>query len=90
MTHLVARMLVQSGVYDEFVKKLTARVAALSMGNGAADGVQLGPLINGGGLSKSERLVGDAVKKVRQSCVDLAHRCGWVPVAAPLDGVTQP
>ncbi len=51
-------------MYDEFVKRLAAKVATLSMGNGAAAGVQLGPLINGGGLQKTERLVTDAVKKV--------------------------
>ncbi len=57
-------MLVQDGVYDAFVKKLTERVASLVVGNGAADGVHLGPLINGGGLAKVERLVADAVSKV--------------------------
>ncbi len=69
-------MLVQDGVYDAFVKKLTERVAALVVGNGATDGVHLGPLINGGGLDKVERLVADAVSKVRPGGSPCRHRPG--------------
>ena len=40
------RMLVQSGIYDAFASRLTDAVAQLRVGNGADDGVQIGPLID--------------------------------------------
>src|SRR3954469_21421901 len=40
------RFYVHERVHDEFAKKLTAKMAALKMGNGLDDGVSLGPLVN--------------------------------------------
>jgi succinate-semialdehyde dehydrogenase/glutarate-semialdehyde dehydrogenase len=40
------RFYVHEKVQDEFSKKLTAKMAALKMGNGLDDGVALGPLVN--------------------------------------------
>ncbi|MFV0411125.1 MAG: NAD-dependent succinate-semialdehyde dehydrogenase [Paracoccus sp. (in: a-proteobacteria)] len=40
------RILVQDGVYEEFCKRFAAATAKLKMGNGAEEGVTLGPLIN--------------------------------------------
>ena len=57
------RLLVQDKVYDAFAEKLAARVAKLKVGDGTADGVTQGPLINMDGVEKVERLIGDAVKK---------------------------
>jgi succinate-semialdehyde dehydrogenase / glutarate-semialdehyde dehydrogenase len=57
------RFLVQEKVYDAFAEKLTARVAALKVGDGTADGVTQGPLINMSGVEKVERLLKDAVGK---------------------------
>lgn len=54
------RFFVQSGVYDEFVEKFSARVATLSLGNGAAEGVEVGPLINTAAVDKVEKLVKSA------------------------------
>lgn len=54
------RFFVQSGVYDEFVEKFSARVAVLSVGNGASDGIEVGPLINAAALDKVEKLVESA------------------------------
>jgi len=54
---------VQDKVYDAFAEKLTARVAALKVGDGAAEGVTQGPLINMDGVEKVERLIKDAVAK---------------------------
>ncbi|HEY2274448.1 MAG TPA: aldehyde dehydrogenase family protein, partial [Steroidobacteraceae bacterium] len=48
------RLLVQSGVYDQFAAKLKVAVAALKVGNGMDDGVTLGPLINGDAVAKVE------------------------------------
>ncbi|WP_259782829.1 NAD-dependent succinate-semialdehyde dehydrogenase [Aestuariispira ectoiniformans] len=57
------RILVQDGVYDEFVKRLTEKVAAFKVGNGVEDGVFVGPLINDAAVDKVDRLVQSA-----QSC----------------------
>ncbi len=55
------RFYVQDRVYDEFVKKLSRRVAGLRVGNGLADGVEQGPLINGKAVEKVKRHISDAV-----------------------------
>ena len=57
------RFYVHEKVSDEFSKKLTAKMAALKMGNGLDDGVALGPLVNKEGLDKVVELVDDAVSK---------------------------
>jgi len=57
------RFYVHEKVQDEFTKKLTAKMAALKMGNGLDDGVALGPLVNQEGLDKVIELVDDAVSK---------------------------
>jgi succinate-semialdehyde dehydrogenase / glutarate-semialdehyde dehydrogenase len=38
------RFFVQDGVFDAFAEKLAAKVSALKVGNGTADGVTQGPL----------------------------------------------
>ena len=57
------RFYVHEKVQDEFSKKLTAKMAALKMGNGLDDGVALGPLVNEEGRDKVIELVDDAVSK---------------------------
>jgi succinate-semialdehyde dehydrogenase/glutarate-semialdehyde dehydrogenase len=57
------RFYVHEKVSDEFSKKLTAKMAALKMGNGLDDGVALGPLVNAEGRDKVVELVDDAVSK---------------------------
>ncbi len=57
------RIFVQSGVYDEFAKKLAEAVGELIVGDGANDGVTQGPLINMAAIEKVERLVKDATDK---------------------------
>lgn len=42
----VKRLFVFESVYDEYVKKLEARVRALKVGNGMEDGIDIGPLNN--------------------------------------------
>jgi succinate-semialdehyde dehydrogenase/glutarate-semialdehyde dehydrogenase len=55
------RLYVQSGVYDAFSKKLTAAVEKLKVGDGFAEGVTTGPLIDDAGLAKVEDHVSDAL-----------------------------
>jgi succinate-semialdehyde dehydrogenase/glutarate-semialdehyde dehydrogenase len=57
------RFYVHEKVSEEFTRKLTAKMAALKMGNGLDDGVALGPLVNEEGRDKVIELVDDAVKK---------------------------
>jgi succinate-semialdehyde dehydrogenase/glutarate-semialdehyde dehydrogenase len=57
------RFYVQDGVYDEFARRLTARVAALKVGNGFEPGVQQGPLINTAAVDKVASHVADALAK---------------------------
>lgn len=57
------RIYVQDGVYDQFVQKFAAKVAAVKVGNGFEEGVSQGPLIEEAALQKVERHVADAVAK---------------------------
>jgi len=57
------RLYVQAGVYDAFVEKFAARVAAFKVGNGFDDGVVQGPLIEDAAVEKVQRHVNDAVAK---------------------------
>ena len=57
------RLYVQDGVYDEFVRRLAERVAAMPVGNGFAPGVLQGPLIDDDAVAKVEAHVADALGK---------------------------
>ena len=55
------RILVQDGVHDAFVDRLSAATLALRVGNGTEDGVEQGPLINEAAVDKVELHISDAV-----------------------------
>ena len=55
------RVLVQAGVYDALAARIVERVAKLRVGNGLEEGVNLGPLIDAGGVEKVEEHVADAL-----------------------------
>ena len=57
------RILVQEGVYEEFMHKFTAAVAELRLGDGRDAGVTVGPLIHEGAASNVLALVEDAVER---------------------------
>ena len=57
------RVYVHEKVYDAFVPKLVEQTKALTVGNGQAPGVIIGPLINHAAVEKVDRLVKDAVAK---------------------------
>ena len=57
------RIYVQEGVYDEFLNKLIDEVRKFKIGNGAADDVTIGPLINSRGVEKVEEHVKDAIEQ---------------------------
>ena len=55
------RVLVQAGVYDAFLQRMTAAVAALKTADGFAEGAQIGPLINAKAVEKVDAHVRNAV-----------------------------
>jgi succinate-semialdehyde dehydrogenase / glutarate-semialdehyde dehydrogenase len=55
------RILVQAGIYDEFVSRFATEVEALKVADGFAEGAQVGPLIDQAALRKVEEHVADAV-----------------------------
>ncbi|KHL24899.1 succinate-semialdehyde dehydrogenase [Croceibacterium mercuriale] len=57
------RILVQAGIHDAFVERLAARVRALKVGPGTADGMEIGPLIDDKARAKVAELVADAQAK---------------------------
>ncbi len=54
------RIFVQDGVYDEFVARLKTAVAGLRVGNGAEEGVNIGPLITADAANDVLEFVADA------------------------------
>ncbi|MCX5043680.1 NAD-dependent succinate-semialdehyde dehydrogenase [Aldersonia sp. NBC_00410] len=54
------RFFVHRSVAEEFATKLADRMTSLTVGDGAADGTDIGPLIDRAGLEKVARLVADA------------------------------
>jgi succinate-semialdehyde dehydrogenase / glutarate-semialdehyde dehydrogenase len=57
------RVLVQSGVYDAFASGLAQAISTLRVGDGLADGTNIGPMINSAAIAKIERHVSDATAK---------------------------
>jgi succinate-semialdehyde dehydrogenase / glutarate-semialdehyde dehydrogenase len=57
------RMLVQGGIYDDFLVGFTDAVRALVVADGFADGVNVGPLIDEPAIEKVERHVADATDR---------------------------
>jgi succinate-semialdehyde dehydrogenase/glutarate-semialdehyde dehydrogenase len=57
------RIYVQSGVYDAFAAKLKAAVEKLNVGDGLADNIHFGPLINSEAVDKVREHISDATAK---------------------------
>ncbi len=57
------RLLVQDGVYEAFMEKLSAAVAKLTIGDGLAGDFQQGPLIDMAAVAKVEEHIADALAK---------------------------
>jgi len=56
------RLYAQDKIYDQFVEKLSKKVAEMKIGDGTEAGVTQGPLINMKAIEKVERHIADAVK----------------------------
>nr|WP_314424560.1 NAD-dependent succinate-semialdehyde dehydrogenase [uncultured Erwinia sp.] len=59
----VNRFYIHNSIYDRFVNQLAEEVKKLKVGNGAEEGVVVGPLIEASALKKVEEHVNDAVAK---------------------------
>jgi succinate-semialdehyde dehydrogenase/glutarate-semialdehyde dehydrogenase len=57
------RLLVQEGVYDQFVGKFTEGVKAARVGDGMQSGTQMGPMANPRRIAAMEAFISDAVQK---------------------------
>lgn len=57
------RLFVHDDIYDAFVSAMKKQIDQLKVGDGRAEDVDLGPLINQGGVEKVKRLVEDATDK---------------------------
>ncbi len=57
------RLIIQAGIYDEFVAKFTEAVKDLKVGNGAEEGVVVGPLIDDKAANGVLDFIDDAVAK---------------------------
>ncbi|OZI21639.1 succinate-semialdehyde dehydrogenase (NADP(+)) [Bordetella genomosp. 7] len=57
------RIYVQSGVYEEIVKRLAAKVEAMKVGDGFDEGVTQGPLIDSNAVDKVKEHIADAVEQ---------------------------
>ena len=57
------RIYAQAGIYDRFVEKLGAAVAAMKVGDGFEDGTVLGPLISEDAKAKLDDHIADALSK---------------------------
>lgn len=55
------RILVQAGVYERFAEKLAAKVNAMRVGAGEAEGTEIGPMINAEAVAKINGHVQDAL-----------------------------
>jgi succinate-semialdehyde dehydrogenase/glutarate-semialdehyde dehydrogenase len=55
------RLLVQDGIHDAFVERLSEAVRALVVGNGFDDGVEQGPLIDDAAVAKVEEHIADGL-----------------------------
>jgi len=57
------RFYAQAPVAGEFARRLALRMAALKLGPGTTDGVQVGPLVNPAAVDNVDKLVRDAVDR---------------------------
>ncbi len=57
------RTIVHESIYQEFANKLAVKIKELKVGDGFAEGVNQGPLINMAAVEKVEDHISDAVKK---------------------------
>jgi succinate-semialdehyde dehydrogenase/glutarate-semialdehyde dehydrogenase len=85
------RLYVEDAVHDDFVERLAARVSALKVGDGAAPGTDIGPLIDLAAVEKVEEHVADALEKGARLVVGGSRHAAGGTFFAPtlVTGVTR-
>ncbi|QDL90889.1 NAD-dependent succinate-semialdehyde dehydrogenase [Paroceanicella profunda] len=83
------RIYVQAGVYDAFTEKLVAAVKQLNIGDGFAEGVTTGPLIDGNAVDKVKEHVADALEKGAEVAFGAEEMGGNFYRPTVLTGVTK-
>lgn len=83
------RFLVQSGIHDAFVAKLSERVSALKVGNGTEASTEIGPMIEAKALDKVDHHIADAVAQGAKLLQGGRHLGGLFMEPAVLTGVTS-
>jgi aldehyde dehydrogenase (NAD+) len=58
-----SRLILQSGIHNEFLSRLMDRARALKLGDGRKEGTDVGPLVNEGAVKKVERYVDIGVEE---------------------------
>ena len=82
------RIYAQAGIHDAFVARLAARVATLTIGDGAAAGTDIGPMIDMDAVEKTEAHIADAVAKGAVLVTGGERKGGTFLSPALLTGVT--
>lgn len=85
------RIIVHGDVYEAFLERFTAAMAALRMGDPFDEGTELGPLATAGGRDDLDELVQDAIAKGAQATTGGAPHDGpgWYYPATVLTGITR-
>jgi len=84
------RLLVQEGIHDAFVARLSEVVNAFKLGNGLEEGVTMGPLVNAGAVRDVQSMLDDALAqgaKIETSAQAAPGECFFSPVV--LSGVND-
>lgn len=71
------RFLVQSGIYDEFARRLAQRVGSLVVGDGLEGETHQGPLINSAAVDKVDSHVRDACDQGGKLLIGGARKAGY-------------
>jgi succinate-semialdehyde dehydrogenase/glutarate-semialdehyde dehydrogenase len=82
------RMLVQEGIYDDFLAAFTGAVSKLVVADGFTPGVNVGPLLDGPGIEKVERHVADALERGAELVTGGTRLEGQFYAPSILTGVT--
>ena len=74
------RILVQEGIYDQFIERFVKAVQNLKVAHGLKEDCDIGPLINKSAVENTERLVEDAVKNLNKEMAVYTEEC-FAPIA---------
>ena len=86
------RILVQSGIYEEFTKRYAEQASRLKIGHGLEEGVEIGPLINQEAIDKAMAHIRDAEEKGAEIVIGgdtLSNQKGYYITPTVISGATD-